>query len=173
MGQTASSETIGGRRQNYRKPAVTNPNYAPRPAPPPTRTSINTKDAPKDVRAVDKAAETKQIKRLVKSYNIRHDSLGYTYESLFSPFMDKQLTIIRIDEPYTGIHHQINNIVRFVECCVLHAPNLQVIKLVTKEEPGKQRAAFDDLTKNLLKEYRIMFLVEYDSQVAMHDRAIM
>lgn len=126
------------------------------------------------VRALDDLAKTTKLEQQwVKTTTIQEDSKGHTIESLFGPYMNDQLTVIRIDETWTSQHHQIINIVRFIECAICYCPALSVIKLRTREgeDMTRQQSALTDLATDVGQSHGITFLVEYTNE--FHDRNIM
>ena len=46
---------------------------------------------------------------------IRHNSTGYSYETIFGKFLDNTVTSINIEEPWTQEKHQLENLERFCE----------------------------------------------------------
>lgn len=118
---------------------------------------------------LDNAVDNEKLESMIASTHIRQDST-HTYESLFAPYMGSELTVIRIGEPYLQQFYQMRNFVNFIECCVVNAPSLRVIKLETKmgDNPEEQKKNLKDVEESL-KMKKIAFIVEYTD---IHDRKI-
>jgi len=109
-----------------------------------------------------------------RTLSVKDDSIGHSYKTVFSDYVDNKITSVEIFDPYVRLHHQLLNFLRFCEMLVSLASNLREIKLTTghdesAESKDNQRKAFHEL-KSSLACHKINFTVEYSS--TLHDREI-
>jgi len=120
-----------------------------------------------------KAVETaKQSGQFHEQIHIKANTSGYSYRSVFGPFIDEQLTEVEIDDPYIRLNHQLLNFLRFCELLVCTATNLKSIVLLTTKEEESQKSqenAFREMTDSLDKR-SICLKVNYSN--TLHDREI-
>jgi len=106
-----------------------------------------------------------------KHFTIFYDDTGYSYESIFGPYL-QGAKIIQVEDPYIRMSHQIQNFVRLCET-VVKLSNIKRIELVTSydDEYEKEEVAvnLDELRQSLL-EVDVVF--EYDFNPFLHDREI-
>jgi len=62
-------------------------------------------------------------------FTIHYGATGYSYESIFGPYLEGAKSI-EIEDPYIRVTHQIQNFVRFCEA-VIKSPNIKKIRLIT------------------------------------------
>lgn len=112
-----------------------------------------------------------EVKLMEKHLKVHYGDVGYSYETVFGPYLQGVDKLI-IEDPYIRQNHQISNFVKFCELAV-KIGSIKYIKLITStddEEQQKQNAyAFDQLA-NSLYENDIEFEVEFSDKV--HDRQI-
>jgi len=91
---------------------------------------------------------------------------------LFGRFLDDEVTVIEVDDPYIRSHHQVVNFLRCCELFVKKCSRLQEIKLKTsydEHNKNEQENKFKELGNSLMKR-KITLKVEYSS--TLHDREI-
>lgn len=131
--------------------------------------------APGDKQQLKMLAEMETKGRTVDKMEIP-DGARHNFESLFARFMGGNLTAIRIVEPYLMNNTQFHILFHFIECCVFHSPNLELIQVITKRKmtkPGgnaqEQQSNFNDIGKSLSPR-GIRFVYEFET--LHHDRSI-
>lgn len=103
---------------------------------------------------------------------IPNDGVGYSYEKVFSKYLEKSITRVDIEDPYIRTNHQTYNFLSFCELLVRFCPNLKHVNLVTgpnDQEPGNQISRFENI-KSSLNEYNVELSIEYSE--TLHDREI-
>jgi len=104
-------------------------------------------------------------------YTIHYNATGYSYDSIFGPYLQGATSLI-IEDPYIRAHHQIQNFVRFCET-VVKSGNCKKIKLITScgdDIPLSEiQAKLGDLQQSLL-ELDIALEVEFKQNI--HDREV-
>jgi ATP-dependent Lon protease len=104
-------------------------------------------------------------------FTILYGATGYSYESIFGPYLQGAKEII-VEDPYIRAQHQIQNFVRFCET-TLKAGTVRRIKLVTGYEDKAQLAEIaeklEELKQSLLE---LDVLLEVKLNPNMHDREI-
>ncbi|CAH1776800.1 unnamed protein product [Owenia fusiformis] len=124
--------------------------------------------------------EEKQSGRYHEQILIKNDSTGHSYERLISRFIDGDLTLVEVEDPYIRSNHQIYNFLRFCEVLIKakHNHNLQRIILTTGKDGNNpnstqahndQKRKLDELAANLLT-YQVQLQVQYKDN--LHDREI-
>jgi superfamily I DNA and RNA helicase len=105
------------------------------------------------------------------SVKIKENETGYSYQSLFLPYLKDSKDII-VNDPYIRLPHQIKNLIAF---CHMLIPNdgLLNIHLTTGFDNDLNKndleKVFSDLQQSLVKN-RIKFTYEFDEKI--HDRSI-
>ncbi len=104
-------------------------------------------------------------------FTIRYGSTGFTYETIFGPYL-AGAKVVKIEDPYIRSHHQIQNLSRFAELLV-RSGTLRHLHLLTGFDDQAQQAEatekFCQLRESLAP-YGIDFTWEFDE--AIHDREI-
>ena len=104
-------------------------------------------------------------------YTIMFGDIGYSYESICSPYLHGVKTIV-VEDPYIRNNHQVQNFVRFCEMAVKES-SVTTIRLVTGYDDNTQLnevvKKLDDLKQSLL-ELDIELDVQFDPD--KHDREI-
>lgn len=104
-------------------------------------------------------------------YTITYDSIGYSYESIVTPYL-KGAKVVVIEDPYIRAKHQLNNFVRFCEA-IIKQPSVDSVTLITSYDDHtdvkEMASALKDLQQSLLE-----LDVKLDVQVNenLHDREI-
>ena len=103
---------------------------------------------------------------------IHYGDVGYSYETVFGPYL-KGVDKIIIEDPYIRQNHQISNFVKFCELAV-KIGDVQQIKLITSSDYAYQEEqnqySFKQLA-NSLYENEVKLEVEFSK--TMHDRQIL
>ena len=103
-----------------------------------------------------------------KSYKIRENDTGYSYEKIFGDILPGTRSII-IDDSYIEKDHQVENLIRF--CSIARKfCSPEKIKLITKECNRQRIEKKLKEFKDNLKSHQIEFEVEFSSTI--HDRRI-
>jgi len=106
-----------------------------------------------------------------KHFSIFYGDTGFSYESIFGPYLPGAKSI-EIEDPYIRMPHQIQNFVRLCEALVKLSA-IKRIDLVTAYEDDTQKADIEqklgDLKQSLL-EADVIF--EFDFNLNLHDREI-
>ncbi|XP_017783624.1 PREDICTED: MIT domain-containing protein 1-like isoform X1 [Nicrophorus vespilloides] len=114
-------------------------------------------------------ANLKKSGKYHEQIRIKNDDTGYSYESLFSEYLNSEVRKVQIEDPYIKAHHQVQNLVRFCELLVSKCKNLKEIKLLTKKDDTEQTKGFE-LLKTDLANHNVVFIVDYSD--SLHDRQI-
>ncbi len=113
----------------------------------------------------------KQNKLKEKHFTIFYGDTGYSYESIFGPYLSGAKSI-EIEDPYIRMPHQIQNFVRLCEM-VVKLSSIKRIDLITAYDDDTQKADIEqklgDLKQSLL-EADVIF--EFDFNPNLHDREI-
>jgi ATP-dependent Lon protease len=106
-----------------------------------------------------------------KHFSIFYGDSGYSYESIFGPYLVGAKSI-EIEDPFIRMPHQIQNFVRLCEV-VVKLSSIKRIDLITTYEDDTQKAEIEqklvDLKQSLL-EADVIF--EFDFNPNLHDREI-
>lgn len=128
-----------------------------------------------------RAGELKKFVRDEKTAGKQHEQIqiesnatGYSYETLFSRFLNQFLTEIEVEDPYIRSHHQIYNFLRFCELVVKSKAPVKEIRLLTgsDENPELQSQQHDKLGQlsESLQKHNIKLTIKYSD--TLHDREI-
>lgn len=111
------------------------------------------------------------IEQKEQHFTILYGDTGYSYESIFGPYLQGAKSVV-VEDPYIRLPHQIQNFVRFCET-VLRAGTVKKISLITSYDDKTQLA---DIAEKLdeLKESLLEWDVELEVKLNpnMHDREI-
>lgn len=106
-----------------------------------------------------------------KHFTIFYGDTGYSYESIFGPYLAGAKSI-EIEDPFIRMPHQIQNFVRLCEV-VVKLSSIKRVDLITTYEDDNQKADIEqklaDLKQSLL-EADVIF--EFDFNLNLHDREI-
>ncbi|KAM6985825.1 MIT domain-containing protein 1 [Aplochiton taeniatus] len=104
---------------------------------------------------------------------ILENATGYSYETLFKPYMDDGLTEVWVEDPYIRHIHQLYNFLRFCEMVLKTPCKVTKIHLLTSQDEGgsssQQVGALSEL-KQSLQTQGVSLDIEYSSSI--HDREI-
>ncbi|KAH7731656.1 MIT domain-containing protein 1-like protein [Aphelenchoides avenae] len=120
-----------------------------------------------------------------RSYDIKEDSVGHSYETIFSMCINDEVTEVAVEDPYIITAHQsrkprrdeciktlpVTNFLMFCELLVRKARNVQTVTLMTqkkREQNAEQQAALDELTESL-KRKNVKLCIDYRD---FHDRYV-
>lgn len=103
---------------------------------------------------------------------ILEDSTHHTYDSIFNKYLDADVTIIKIEDPYIRQFHQCQNLMMFSALAVKYCPKLTQINLITGASPKikEQETYFNEMKQNLLL-HKVTLTVTFST--SLHDRQIM
>jgi ATP-dependent Lon protease len=104
-------------------------------------------------------------------YTIRFGDIGYSYESIFGPYLDGAKTII-MEDPYIRKHHQLINLTRFCEMLV-RISDVEQLHLVTSLGTEVTSAELENhfvFLRDSLEPHQISFTWEFNEE--MHDREV-
>ena len=76
-------------------------------------------------------AKNKTDGKFHERIEIKDNQRGCSYCTLFSKYIDNNLTNVFINDAYIRSHHQVLNLLRFCELLLKKAKNLKCIKIVT------------------------------------------
>ncbi|BDV01252.1 hypothetical protein TDMWS_13370 [Thermodesulfomicrobium sp. WS] len=111
------------------------------------------------------------IEQKEQHFTILYGDTGYSYESIFGPYLQGAKSVV-VEDPYIRLPHQIQNFVRFCET-VLRAGTVRKISLITSYDDKTQLAEIaeklDELKESLL-EWDVELEVKLNPN--MHDREI-
>jgi len=105
---------------------------------------------------------------------IEDNSTGHSYEKVMGRFIDSDLSVVEIDDPYIRSFHQIQNLLRF--CELLIKSEAQVRRLILTTGPENSNEASQQQQSNLeqlkanLSSYNLVLDIRYNP--ALHDREI-
>jgi ATP-dependent Lon protease len=118
--------------------------------------------------------ENEPPKRVVttstKILELKEGELGYSYEILFTPFIQYS-TEVKIVDPFIRLSYQIDNLLEL--CKLLTSFKISIIHLITsvdaddQEQKKKNETKFDEIKRVLLKK-GVNFVYEFS--VTIHDR---
>lgn len=111
---------------------------------------------------------------VVKQIIIREGDTGYGYETVFGKYLNNDVTMVQLEEPYIREHYQILNLLRFCELLAMRCGNLQLVLVTTikDERPNAdQTTAFEAIAKSLMDTKRAKMEVRFSEN--LHDRQIM
>lgn len=103
---------------------------------------------------------------------IADSSTGYSYESLFKPYITDGLTEVWVEDPYVRHVHQLYNFLRFCEMLLKCPSTVKTIHLLTSQDEDsstQQSSALAEMKQSLLSK-DICLDIQYSSTI--HDREI-
>ncbi|CAL8073202.1 unnamed protein product [Orchesella dallaii] len=146
--------------------------------------SVRAKLKPKIEEYMGRAEKLKKhIEELKKKGSFREkmqideDATGYSYDKVFSRFLDHSVHRIEVEDPYIRSPHQCDNFLRFVEMCLRQCPNLQTIALTTRADDNQnshreQNTRLSTIRKSIqaFSGGKVQLNVEFSE--VLHDREI-
>ncbi|KAM4560990.1 MIT domain-containing protein 1 isoform 1-T1 [Fundulus diaphanus] len=104
---------------------------------------------------------------------IPEDATGYSYETLFKPYISSTLSEVWVEDPYIRHTHQLYNFVRFCEMLLKTCSKVKMIHLLTSQgeqaDNTQQSSALSEL-RDSLGGQGVTLDVQYSSTI--HDREI-
>ncbi|XP_028447385.1 MIT domain-containing protein 1 isoform X1 [Perca flavescens] len=103
---------------------------------------------------------------------IAEDATGYSYESLFKPYVSSLLTEVWVQDPYIRHTHQLYNFLRYCEMLLKAPCKVKKIHLLTSQDEAdssQQSSALAGL-KESLSAQGVTLDLQYSSTI--HDREI-
>uniref|UniRef100_A0A1A8L9J8 MIT, microtubule interacting and transport, domain containing 1 n=1 Tax=Nothobranchius pienaari TaxID=704102 RepID=A0A1A8L9J8_9TELE len=103
---------------------------------------------------------------------ISGDATGYSYETLFKPYISNTLTEVWVEDPYIRHRHQLYNFLRFCEMLVKSCSKVTKIHLLTSQDDAdssRQNGALLEL-KDSLRAQGVTLDLQFSSTI--HDREI-
>ncbi|XP_052796929.1 MIT domain-containing protein 1-like [Mya arenaria] len=121
-----------------------------------------------------KVEEEKEAGKYHEQLRIENNSTGHSYERLFGRFLDEQLTLVTVEDPYIRSTHQLYNLLRFCEMVVKSQAKVKTIKLITGQDDhpdqiSMQTKRLQELAASLLS-YNVT--LEWEFSNTLHDREI-
>lgn len=114
---------------------------------------------------------TPQPEAQEQHFAIFYGDTGYSYESIFAPYLPG-VKSIEVEDPYIRLPHQIQNFVRFAETAV-RLSGVKRIDLTTNYEDDIQKRDIDEKLSELKQSLLEMDIVfDYDFNPNLHDREI-
>ncbi|KAK2839984.1 hypothetical protein Q5P01_013724 [Channa striata] len=103
---------------------------------------------------------------------ILEDATGYSYESLFKPYISSTLSEVWVEDPYIRQTHQLYNFLRFCEMLLRASCKVKQIHLLTSldEAGGSQQSSALAELKESLSAQGVTLDLQYSSTI--HDREI-
>lgn len=106
-----------------------------------------------------------------RHFTVFYGDTGYSYDSLFGSYLEAA-KIVRVEDPYIRLPHQIKNFIRFCETAVKRG-TIEKIELLTGYDSEEQRLEAEEALRSLrdsLVERGIELEVDYSDTI--HDREI-
>ncbi|XP_064167052.1 MIT domain-containing protein 1 [Anguilla rostrata] len=104
---------------------------------------------------------------------IAENATGYSYDTLFRPYISETLTEVWVEDPYIRYIHQLYNFLRFCEMLLKAPCKVRRIHLLTSQEEGEgssqQTNALAEI-KQSLQAHEVTLDLQYSSSI--HDREI-
>ncbi|XP_023655416.1 MIT domain-containing protein 1 isoform X2 [Paramormyrops kingsleyae] len=104
---------------------------------------------------------------------ITGDGTGFSYETLFKPYISETLTEVWVEDPYIRYTHQLYNFLRFCEMLQKASCQVKNIHLLTTQDDGEnssqQLSALAEIRQSL-QTFGVTLDIEYSSTI--HDREI-
>uniref|UniRef100_A0A1A8BT21 MIT, microtubule interacting and transport, domain containing 1 n=2 Tax=Nothobranchius kadleci TaxID=1051664 RepID=A0A1A8BT21_NOTKA len=103
---------------------------------------------------------------------ISGDATGYSYETLFKPYISNTLTEVWVEDPYIRHTHQLYNFLRFCEMLLKSCSKVTKIHLLTSQDDvdsSQQNGALLEL-KDSLSAQGVTLDLQFSSTI--HDREI-
>ncbi|XP_072300847.1 MIT domain-containing protein 1 isoform X3 [Eucyclogobius newberryi] len=102
---------------------------------------------------------------------IAEDATGYSYETLFKPYVSSALTEVWVEDPYIRHVHQLYNFLRFCEMLLKGLNKVKRIHLLTSQDEAdnQQTSALAEIKESLMTQ-GVTLDVEFSPTI--HDREI-
>jgi len=105
---------------------------------------------------------------------IEDNSTGHSYEKVMGRFIDSDLSVVELDDPYIRSFHQIQNLLRFCELLIKSEAKVKKLVLTTGPENGNEASQQQQTNLQQLKANLSSYNLELDIRYnpALHDREI-
>ncbi|KAL4656947.1 MIT domain-containing protein 1 isoform X1 [Arapaima gigas] len=117
--------------------------------------------------------QEKEVGKYHEQIKIAEDATGFSYETLFKPYISQVLTEVWVQDPYIRYTHQLYNFLRFCEMLLKGPCKVKNIHLLTSKDDGEnsfqQASALTEL-KQSLQTHGVMLDIQFSSTI--HDREI-
>uniref|UniRef100_A0A1B6KZI5 MITD1 C-terminal phospholipase D-like domain-containing protein n=1 Tax=Graphocephala atropunctata TaxID=36148 RepID=A0A1B6KZI5_9HEMI len=109
---------------------------------------------------------------LPRQIEIRHNSVGNSYQSIFGEFLTSDVTLVLVQDPYIRTYHQCQNLVRLCELMAKKCPNLRTVQLLTSADNNnsEQGKWLRQLQSHLSSQHKISLTIQFNP--TLHDRQI-
>ncbi|XP_051998793.1 MIT domain-containing protein 1-like [Xyrauchen texanus] len=120
----------------------------------------------------DQVNKLKEEGKYHEQIKIAGNSTGFSYESLFKPYIRDWLTEVWVEDPYIRHVHQLYNFLRFCEMLLKGPCKVKTIHLLTSkdEDSSSQQAIALAEIKQSMKSQNVFLDIQYSSTI--HDREI-
>ncbi|XP_027020432.2 MIT domain-containing protein 1 [Tachysurus fulvidraco] len=128
---------------------------------------------------MDRAEQIKVHLNKVKEEGKYHEQIkitdsatGFSYETLFKPYIREGLTEVWVEDPYIRHVHQLYNFLRFCEMLLKAKCNVKKINLLTSQDEdgsSQQQSALAEICQSLQSQ-DVCLDIKYSSTI--HDREI-
>ncbi|XP_036429461.1 MIT domain-containing protein 1 isoform X1 [Colossoma macropomum] len=120
----------------------------------------------------DHLNKVKEEGKYHEQIKITEDATGFSYETLFKPYIKEGLTEVWVEDPYIRHVHQLYNFVRFCEMLLKAKCNVKKIHLLTSqdEDSSSQQVSALAEIKQSLQTQNVCLDIKYSSTI--HDREI-
>ncbi|KAF3694696.1 MIT domain-containing protein 1 [Channa argus] len=79
-------------------------------------------------------SQMKEDGKYHEQIRILEDAIGYSYESLFKPYISSSLSEVWVEDPYVRHTHQLYNFLRFCEMLLKASCKVKLIHLLTSQD---------------------------------------
>ncbi|XP_067264744.1 MIT domain-containing protein 1 isoform X1 [Chanodichthys erythropterus] len=120
----------------------------------------------------DHVNKLKEDGKYHEQIRIADSSTGFSYESLFKPYIRDRLTEVWVEDPYVRHVHQLYNFLRFCEMLLKCPCKVKTIHLLTSQDEDSSAQQTNALAeiKQSLQSQNICLDIQYSSTI--HDREI-
>ncbi|KAL6484837.1 hypothetical protein MHYP_G00068820 [Metynnis hypsauchen] len=120
----------------------------------------------------DHLNKVKEEGKYHEQIKITEDTTGFSYETLFKPYIKEGLTEVWVEDPYIRHVHQLYNFLRFCEMLLKAECNVKKIHLLTSqdEDSSSQQVSALAEIKQSLQTQNVCLDIKYSSTI--HDREI-
>ncbi|XP_067371783.1 MIT domain-containing protein 1 [Channa argus] len=116
-------------------------------------------------------SQMKEDGKYHEQIRILEDAIGYSYESLFKPYISSSLSEVWVEDPYVRHTHQLYNFLRFCEMLLKASCKVKLIHLLTSQDAdGSQQSSALAEMKESLSAQGVTLDLQYSSTI--HDREI-
>ncbi|XP_017560057.1 MIT domain-containing protein 1 isoform X1 [Pygocentrus nattereri] len=120
----------------------------------------------------DHLNKVKEEGKYHEQIKITEDATGFSYETLFKPYIKEGLAEVWVEDPYIRHVHQLYNFLRFCEMLLKAKCNVKKIHLLTSqdEDSSSQQVSALAEIKQSLQTQNVCLDIKYSSTI--HDREI-